>query len=549
MSAVSSLFSVPMKLGGWLDDRMNPIVVKELRQAVKSRFVIAMLMLMLSVLLIILMIALISQDQSRGVDENAGAGLFLIFQGILLATCMLFVPVYVGVRLAAERSSATSDLLYVTTIRPSSIVWGKLLAGMVVTALTFSACAPFMVITYLLRGIDLPTILFILGLDALIVLAATQLAIFVGTMPIGWPVKTLLGLLLLAASVSGFSVMTGWVSFSLMGFGVGSFMDEPGFWLGFGAFVGGWLAGIAMVFFLSVAMISPVTANRAFVPRLYFTTVWALTFAGMVYLSAYFGDIDPLEIWLVFAMVLLVFAAILSAGERETYGPRLKHSIPRAAVLRVPAFFFYSGAAGGLLWTGLLFWVSLIAVAIASGVLADNWFGIGHGYYGGFMDDGWMSRCVSMMAWVYGYLLLAVVICRRALRLKNGAVVTGVVGLIIMAAVSIVPMIIAFALDPDRWDFNVEFWLLLNPFGPVFCNQSDWESAYGRLALPSSVIFFGIMMLVNIPWFLRQIKNFAPPSNLAVKPANAPAFASQPAVVDPEQRGAEPGENADVIDG
>ena len=509
MSAVSGLFAVPMRFGGWLDDRMNPIVVKELRQAVKSRFVIAVLMLMLAILFIILAGVLFSQDQSRGIDEDAGAQLFLVFQSILLATCMLFVPVYVGVRLAAERSSATSDLLYVTTIRPSSIVWGKLLAGMVVTALTFSTCAPFMVITYLLRGIDLPTILFILGLDALIVLAATQLAIFVGTMPIGWPVKTLLGLLLLAASISGFFTMTLFVGEGVLRRGVGSEFDDPDFWTGMAAFVGSWLAGVGMVFFLSVAMISPPTANRALVPRLYFTAVWALSFVGMVALSIHFGDLDVLEVWLVFAMILLILAAILSASEREVYGPRLKRSIPRTAVLRIPAFFFYSGAAGGLLWTGLLFWITLIAVASVCGVLEENWFG-GGGYYSSFMD-GWLSRCASTGLWVCGYLMLAVVLCRRLFRVKNGVVVTGVVGLIIMAIVSIVPMIIAFALDPDRWDFNIEFWLLLNPFGPVFCADSDWDSTYGRLAWPLSVIFGVIMLAVNVPWFLKQMWQFAPP--------------------------------------
>ncbi|MEZ6193493.1 MAG: hypothetical protein R3C45_19660 [Phycisphaerales bacterium] len=54
---------------------------------------------------------------------------------MLLTTCLLFVPLYVGRRLAVERSGVTSDLLFVSTIRPSSIVWGKLLASMIVMAM------------------------------------------------------------------------------------------------------------------------------------------------------------------------------------------------------------------------------------------------------------------------------------------------------------------------------------------------------------------------------------------------------------------------------
>lgn len=528
MSAITGIFKLPLRAAGWVDDRMNPIVVKELRQAVKSRFVVAVLMLMLALLLLILTTTLIGLDTSRDFDDSAGAGLFMVFQGILLAVCMLFVPAYVGIRLAAERATVTSDLIYVTTIRPSSIIWGKLLAGMVVTVLIFSACAPFMVITYLLRGIDLPTILFVLALDALIVLAATQLAIFVGTMPIGWPVKTLLGLILLAASVMGFFGMTTWIAFEFVDMGIGSAMDEPDFWTIMAVFIGSWLAAVAMVFFLAVAMIAPPTANRALVPRLYFTLVWAGTFVGFFYITRQVQTIEPLVVWMFGALVALMLAAVISSSEREVLGPRMRRAVPRSPLLRVPAFFFYSGAAGGLLWVALLIVGTLGGTAAARSHFETVWSASsGFGYYSDYdpFIEHWLPRCLATVMWVYGYLLLAVIVCRRVFRMKNGVVTTGVTGLIIMALVSIVPMVVAFAMDPDRWDFNVEVWLLLNPFGPLFCNDSDWNSTYGDIAFPLSAVFFGLMVLVNVPWFARQINGFRPPPPEVTEPppeVNAP---------------------------
>jgi hypothetical protein len=523
--ATPSLPNPLRRLTGYLDDRMNPIVVKELRQAVKSRFVVAVLMLLLVVLLVTLVLMLLNLDPGRDFDDQTGAQLFMVFQSILLATCMLFVPIYVGVRLAAERATTTSDLLYVTTIRPSSIVWGKLLAGMVVTGLAFSACAPFMVITFLLRGIDPPTIVFILFLDAMIVLAATQVAIFVATMPLGWPIKALLGLVLLGVSFSGFIAMTGWISFSLLGLGVGSMLDDPDFWIGMGITLACWLAAVAMLFFLSVAVIAPPTANRALLPRLYFTLVLLVSFVGFSYLVVRFTDTDPLEAWLVFVTIFLTLAALISASERETFGPRLRRTIPRFTLLRLPAFLLYSGAAGGLLWSALLYALTLGGVWA---VVSQRSPLPGFTLYDGMMGD-WLARFTSVGFWVFGYLLLAVLFCRRLLPIKNGSLVTGVVGLCLMAIASIVPMIIAYALDPDRWDLDPETWLMLNPFGPIMAPDGDWDGAYGMFALPLSAGFFALMVLVNVPWFFRQWKAFRPPPPEQSQPPQVdtppPAFA------------------------
>lgn len=531
MTAMTGLLRFPSKATGWIDDHMNPIVVKELRQAVKSRFVVSVLMLMLTLLMIILAVVLMEQDSRRGFDEDAGAQLFVVFQSILLATCMLFVPVYVGVRLAAERSSATSDLIYVTTIKPSSIVWGKLLAGMVVTALTFSACAPFMVITYLLRGIDLPTILFILGLDVLIVLAATQLAIFVGTMPIGWPVKAILGLGLVGLSLLGFFGMIEIVD-ELLRSGIGSAMDDSDFWVGMSVSTGLWLAAVAMIFVLSVSMISPPTANRALLPRLYFTFVWLASFIGFFILSVTVDAVEPMLIWLIMMFIILMLAAIMSASEREVLGPRLRRGIPRLWLLRIPAFFFYSGTAGGLLWVQGLVLLTLVGTAIAKAYLYDMasaWGGSSMYMYYDYdpFPELWLQRFGAAAMWVIGYLLLSVILCRRVAKMKSGTVITGVVGLIIMAVACAIPMIFAYAMDPDRWDMNVTAWLIINPFGPLFCDDSDWTGTYGTYAMILSVLFFAAMQVANIPWYFRQVRGFSPPTDTQ--------SASTPGVVPPSE--------------
>ena len=87
-----------------LDDKLNPIVVKELRQAVKSRMVVGILVLFLGVQLFLLGFVLLVREarESAVIDWSAGHDVFLIQQGILLVTIMILVPAYACIRLAND---------------------------------------------------------------------------------------------------------------------------------------------------------------------------------------------------------------------------------------------------------------------------------------------------------------------------------------------------------------------------------------------------------------------------------------------------------------
>ena len=175
-----------------LDDWINPIVVKELRQAVKSRMVVGILLLFLGLQLFLLGFYLLTREfsgQAQTVDWSAGNSVFRVQQGILLWTIMILVPAYAAVRLAAERSEQNVDLMFISTLRPASIVWGKFFAAVVLAFLIFSACAPFMTFCYLLRGIDIPTIMVVLGIDLLAMVFGIMVALFLASLPGGRPVK------------------------------------------------------------------------------------------------------------------------------------------------------------------------------------------------------------------------------------------------------------------------------------------------------------------------------------------------------------------------
>ena len=175
-----------------IGNSLNPIVIKELRQAVHGKFLAAVLLIFLGIQL--LTVGLFLTNDSVSWSFDAGRNIFKTLASMLLVTCLILVPAYTGLRLAIERSDANVDLLFITTLRPRSIIWGKFFAALVFTALLYSVCMPFITLTYLLRGIDLPSIFVLLALNFIVVAVAIQCTILLGCLPANRVFKIILGL-------------------------------------------------------------------------------------------------------------------------------------------------------------------------------------------------------------------------------------------------------------------------------------------------------------------------------------------------------------------
>ncbi|MFO0928272.1 MAG: hypothetical protein U0736_14740 [Gemmataceae bacterium] len=258
-----------------LDDRLNPIVVKELRQAVQSRMVVGILLLFLGLQTFLLGFFLMTRDArasaSGAIDWTAGVDAFRIQQVILLWTTMILVPAYAAIRLGGERADHNVDLMFISTLRPKSIVWGKFFANVVFGLLIFSACAPFMAFTYLLRGIDMATILVVFGIDLLCMLFGVMLALLLAALPGNRGFKAFLFFVGFVNLVWICSLMTG---MTLMIPGT-DFLNMPWEALAAAAVtVAAVLASIGLMAFYAIAIISPPASNRVLPLRVYLFATW-----------------------------------------------------------------------------------------------------------------------------------------------------------------------------------------------------------------------------------------------------------------------------------
>jgi hypothetical protein len=501
-----------------LDDLLNPIVVKELRQAVKSRLVVFALLLFLTLQVVILGLFLMWRSADTGrraaeMDFQAGRQVFVVLQGILLGTCMLLVPAYAGVRLGVERSDSNVDLLFISTLRPRSIIAGKFFAAFVLILLIFSACAPFMTFTYLLRGLDIPTILLVLGIDLLAVLAGTQLMIFLGTIPGHWVFKVLLGLfgfgwlMIIFWAALGSSVM-------LLEMGLPMPLDSWEFWAMALAILAGVLGIMGLWFVWSVALVSPPSSNRALPVRIFMLAQWLVTGAAAAAWSRQLSEFGPVGAWGILQVMLFGLQLVIAINEREQWSPRVARRIPRWRLWRLPAFLFYSGSAGGLTFGALFIGLTLLAYR-----LWDIWY---PSSVGRPRDETATILEALLVACLYTlcYCLLAVLVRSYLFTGRIKLTHTWVLWLTLVGIGSALPHIvdyIVFYNDYTRpYSYEIDWWLLPNPFAAVLdithSHRSSWTQGFESRGLWFSSTWAVLMVLASSPWYAQQLLRFHPPA-------------------------------------
>jgi hypothetical protein len=498
-----------------LDDRLNPIVVKELRQAVQGRFVTVVLLLFLFVQLIVLGAYLLLNEVGARPDDleaQHGRTAFTILQGILLATCMIFLPLYTGVRLGAERSDTNVDLLFISTLRPRAIISGKLWAALVLALVIFSACAPFMTFTYLLRGLDIFSILIVLGIDFAAVVVAVQMAIFLASVPGHWLIKALIGLMGLGVLILLCIYTVAGTVALLTFFSVSSLADSPTFWMVLSCCVAGGLTATGLFFTWSVALVSPPSANRALSSRLFLLAAWlgsgAVCAVWQLYLP---GDVGLVGIWAMTMSCLCFLQVIIAINEREQWTPRVARTIPRFELLRLPAFLVYSGAAGGLAYAVLLFGLTWAAVFVGQELLPGlRWparFGGGRPF-----DPYWelfrILGIIGLYTWAYA---MTAVLLRRLSGRRVRVVDTWILMVFLVAIGSAVPLLLSVAVLGRTPDFYTQYyWYLTNPGSAAVAVAEFRGIGTERYFFVFAGVWAALATGVNAVWFVRQVLRFRP---------------------------------------
>jgi hypothetical protein len=181
------------RAGQRMADRVNPIVVKEIRQGLRTRTFWVFFALMLLACLVISLIAFATAD---GVGNNGRYYFFAYY--LCLGLVQFFVIPYSAYRsMSREREEETWVLLTLTGIGPHRILRGKMGSFMLQGLIYASAAAPFLLFSYYLNGIDLPTIVLTVISGATYQLFLTSVAVSAATLAESKIVRGLLHFLVL----------------------------------------------------------------------------------------------------------------------------------------------------------------------------------------------------------------------------------------------------------------------------------------------------------------------------------------------------------------
>jgi len=330
-------------------ERLNPILVKEARQALKSRqFVITF-----SLLLIfcwgwsVLGVALMSPEIEW---SPRGHWMLVGYIWILNFPLTIIVPFSAFRSLSSELEDGTYELLSISTLSPRQIIAGKLGSAFLQMLVHLSALAPCIAFTYLLSGVDIVFIGLLLWYLFFASLMLSLLGLLLATLTDvrGWQIVLSVVLILALAGVFFFGSM---MITALLLERPPIPYDDPNFWLGNAAAITVCLCVFALLFFSAAARITFASENRATPLRIciFVTQAVVIGWLGLMFLrvnedEALYAVLTIMSIfWGVFGMFLV--------GEWPELSERVKRSLPANELGRMLLTWFNPGPGTGFMFT------------------------------------------------------------------------------------------------------------------------------------------------------------------------------------------------------
>ena len=352
----------------WLDDRcerfgdaMNPILVKETRQALKSRQFIVTFSVLLFAALAWTIAGSLSMIQQ--IYTTPSAPRMLIGYYIALALpLLLVVPLAAYRSLEGEIDDGTLELLSITTLSPWQIVLGKLASALLQMLLYFVALFPCVAYAYTLRGVDLPTVLLIMGTLAASALFLTIVGLFFAPLAMSRTgrIGTLLALMviLLAAEYSiGY-----WVINLILN---GNPLDPSFMFFLICAVLAVGTAAGNLLLVATAAQLTPPSENRSTPLRLSLLFLTAVILAVSTYgfhvSDSRYGE----SIFGIAAMALAIvwtFGSSLIVAESPVMTPRIRRELPSSFLARTTLTWLTPGPDTGLVFCA----VSVATIGVAA---------------------------------------------------------------------------------------------------------------------------------------------------------------------------------------
>jgi hypothetical protein len=488
---------------------LNPILVKECRQALKSKqFVITFsLVLLLSWLWSIAGIAMLGPGVYYSFD---GPEMFYGYYFILAFPLLVIVPYGAFRSLAGEREDRTFELLSITTLKPRQIISGKLASAVVQMLVYLSAVSPCLMFTYMLRGIDVLSIVFILLYVCAGSLAFSLAALLLATVSRERHWQTVLSVLVIVGLVFAFGLSCG-ACYELLR--EGSFpIEERWFWIVHATAATAYLSYFALFYCAAAAQLTFASDNRSTALRICMVAQHVLL-AGWVAFGIWLDRSEagflhiggPLGAALIAIAIHWSVMGMFMTGESPHLSPRVQRSLPKTSAGRAFLTWFFPGPG-----TGYVFALANTAAAILMALFAMGlWEIYNPQAMGGFVV--WrFEELASLGALALGYMAFYLGLSKLIqawLRPYSvvGALTSVLINVLLVLAGCGIPMVIHLMSDLRLTGYNLLH--VANPFWTISEVLQRRAGAVWKVGAVSIVSTAGFaVFLLNLRSILEEMR-------------------------------------------
>lgn len=457
-----------MKLSQWV----NPILVKETRQALKSKQFSFTLILLTIVVLAWSILAIVSMIPSIYYASN-GAPLLIGYAMILLVPALIIIPQASFRSMASELEDGTFETLSLSMLSPRHIMLGKLSVAALQLVVYVSVIAPCIALTYLLRGVTLEVIAMTLMILICSSLALSTLAISVASFSRSRVQQVFFSIILLGAQVVAAFAVGGAVLGTVS---QGSIPWEG--WIVFGVFLLGAILYCWLFLRCGGCAIGVVSENRSTPIRIPLLAIGLVVAMVGGLLAIRNGDRNSMSA-MIGAVLNALFlhwgvAGSIMMGEQGIIPARARRSLPSSLFARLFLTWLNPGAGPGYLFVLLSFAGPALTLVLACQLLIPLTN----------TDVGFqtLAYAIALVCFLALYLGVVRLICLASLRrLQAGRLVTALticIVLLILAVVVTCSVNLAInnyqRLTYDWYCFPNLFWTLSEIF-PGYSRQT-WNS-------------------------------------------------------------------------
>jgi ABC-type transport system involved in multi-copper enzyme maturation permease subunit len=462
-------------------DRLNPILLKEVRASLRGRWFKVTFTLVLTLALVASLGFLMS---SQGTEEaSRGAAYFTVVSACMALGVHGLVPFAAMLSMTAESDEHTLELLQLSGISGWRIVIGKLGSALLQMLLIVSAFAPFLTIAFLLRGVAISTVALLLLLSVLLCAAQCSAGLMLGSIARARWARIVLLL------VFAFFLF----QFSQVGLMFVMFAGRPMSATGGPVLAGGGVElGVFLGCLAATCVSTAIAAGRLAHPEDNQSTPMRVSVSLVVAMGIGFAATEshPNDVMTALGVTLVCASPLMLVLVTE------RERLPRAVAAHLPrwsrVFPLSAWLPGG--GTGALFVLvhGIVLLAAYPAIHLVRFAGRGG------LDDNLLVLAGAVMNAVV-FLLLPTALLSRATRTMGGRVVVRLVTLLVFAAANLGPVFLAFVLDRNQW----EDWIpVAAPFQPGFGKEhmGSWILL---------ILFTTLAVAANVPRIDSAIRQLA----------------------------------------